>query len=185
MTVWELRCGDIDNYSMIVPVGADAAKFDAEGAPLDWPSRPIISYADSRSQKRKLPPRPVADVAEIGGAAFVLSRRAFEVLGPFLGQFGQLLEVQTFGGAEFRYFYNVTNIVKCVDIEASGKSDFGAVVDEVFYDINVPRSPAVFKDPSTAKIRMYTNDAGRELLERLAREHGLTGLECGAPTKLY
>lgn len=179
MKVWELRCGNVNDFSMIVPAGPDVSKFDVEGLPLDWMSRPVIEYADSRSRGKKK--RPVADVAAIGGGAFVLSPRAKEVLGPFLSQFGQLLEVQTFGGAEFRYCYNVTNLVQCVDIEASEKSDWGSLKREVFYDINVPRTPAVFKDPSTAAWRIYTNDPGRELLERLASETGLTGLEVGEP----
>lgn len=89
--------------------------------------------------------------------------------------------VQTFGGAEFRYFYNVTNLVKCVDVERSTKDETGFMEAEAFYDINVPREPAVFKDPTTAGYRMYTNDPGRELLEKLAAEAGLTGLECGEP----
>lgn len=179
MKVWELRCGSVNDFSMIVPAGPDASKFDVEGLPLDWMSRPVIEYADSRSRGKKK--RPVADVAAIGGGAFVLSPRAKEVLGPFLSQFGQLLEVQTFGGAEFRYFYNVTNLVQCVDIEASEKSDWGSLKREVFYDINVPRTAAVFKDLSTAAWRIYTNDPGRALLERLASEAGLTGLEVGEP----
>ena len=112
-----------------------------------------------------------------------MSSRALDVLGPFLGRFGQLLEVQTAGGAEFRHLYNVTQLVKCVDPERSEKSASGAVRSEVFYDLNVPRSAAVFKDPLTAGVRIYTNDPGRELIERLASEAGLTGIECGAPRR--
>lgn len=180
MKIWELRCGNVDDFSMVVPAGPDVPKFDVEGLPLHWFSPPVIEYADSRSRGKKK--RPVADVAAIGGGAFVLSPRANEVLGPFLSQFGQLLEVQRLGGAEFRYFYNVTNLVNCVDPKASEMSTWGSLKRESFYDINVPRSPAVFKDPSTAAWRMYTNDAGRALLERLATEAGLTGLEVGEPS---
>lgn len=179
MKVWELRCGNVNDFSMIVPAGPDVSKFDVEGKPLDWMSRPVVEYADSRSRGTKK--RPVADVAAIGGGAFVLSSRARDVLGPFLSQFGQLLEVQTSGGGEFRYFYNVTNLVDCVDLEASEKSDWGSLKKEAFYDINVPRSAAVFKDPRTAAWRMYTNEPGRELLLRLASEAGLTGLDVAEP----
>jgi len=175
--VWELRCGNVNDFSMIVPAGPDVSKFDVNGQPLDWMSRPVIEYADSRSRGKKK--RPVADVAAIGGGAFVLSPHAKEVLGPFLSQFGQLLEVQTAGGAEFRYFYNVTNLVPCVDLAASKKSDWGSLKKEAFDDAAVPRAAAVFKDPNTAAWRMYTNDAGREMLERLASEAALTGLEVG------
>jgi hypothetical protein len=178
MRVWELRCGDVDDYSVIVPSIEDAlaARFDVDGQPLDWLSPPVIEYADSRSRGQKK--RPVADVASAGAGAFFLSQKAVAALGPFLSKFGQLLPVQTEGGAEWRHFYNVTNIVKCVELSGA---ENGGIPDETFYDINVPREPAVFKDPLTAEYRMYVNDSGRELLEKLAAEAGLTGLECGEP----
>lgn len=179
MRVWELRAGDVDDYAMIVPVIEDVDKFDVNGGRLDWMSPPVIEYADSRSRGKKK--RPVADVATPGAGALVLSQRAVDVLGEFLGRFGQLLLVQTAGGAEFRYFYNVTNLVKCVDVERSEKDAIGSIAMEVFYDLNVPREPAVFKDPMTASTRLYTNESGRELLEKLATDAGLTGLECGEP----
>ena len=183
MNVWELRCANIDDYAMVVPSELDLLDglFEFDGHPLDWKSIPIVGYADSRSRGNHK--RPVADVATIGPGAFVLGARAFEVLGPFLGQFGQLLEVQTAGGQEFRHLFNVTNLVKCVDAERSEKSASGAVRSEVFYDINVPRIASVFKDPLTAAIRLYTNDPGRELIERLVSEAGLTGIECGEPRR--
>jgi len=179
MRVWELRAGDVDDFSMIVPAIEDVDKFDVNGQRLDWKSPSVIEYADSRSRSKKK--RPVADVATPGAGALVLSQRAVDALGEFLGRFGQLLLVQTAGGDEFRHFYNVTNVVRCVDVERSDKDATGAITTEAFYDINVPREPAVFKDPLTASTRLYTNDLGRELLERLARDAGLTGLECGEP----
>lgn len=179
MDVWEVQCADIDDYSMVVPSLEDIDKFDANGLPLDWMSPPVIEYADSRSRGKKK--RPVADVATGGAGSFFLSQKAVEALGQFLTKFGQLLLVQTEGGAEFRHFYNVTNLVKCVDIARSQRLASGAVIKEAFYDINVPREPAIFKDPSTAGYRIYTNTPGRELLEKLAAEAGLTGLACGEP----
>ncbi len=179
MRVWELRAGDVDDFAMIVPSLEDTHKFDVDGQRLHWLSPPVIEYADSRSRGKKK--RPVADVATPGAGALVLSQRAHDALGPFLTRFGQLLLVQTAGGTEFRHFYNVTNLVKCVDAERSEKDGTGALTMEVFYDLNVPREPAIFKDPSTASTRVYVNGPGRELLERLAAEAGLTGLECGEP----
>jgi hypothetical protein len=179
MRVWELRAGDVDDFAMIVPAIEDVDKFDVDGQRLDWKSPPVIEYADSRSRGKKK--RPVADVATPGAGALVLSQRAVDALGEFLGRFGQLLLVQTAGGGEFRHFYNVTNLVKCVDVERSDKDATGAITTEAFYDINIPREAAVFKDPLTASTRLYVNDPGRELLERLARDAGLTGLECGKP----
>ncbi len=184
MNVWELRCADINDYSMVVPASAQdlmEGLFDANGHALDWKSPLVVLYSDSRSRGKKK--RPVADVATPGPGALVLSERAFEVLGPFFSEFGQLLKVQTAGGAEFRYFYNVTNLVRCVDLEKSEKDETGAIEFESFYDINVPRKPAVFKDPETAAVRIYTNDAGKILIERLAAAAALTGIECGVPRR--
>jgi hypothetical protein len=178
MKVWELRCGDVEDFAMIVPSLEDAVafRFQVNGQPLDWMSPPVIEYADSRSRGKKK--RPVADVATGGPGSFFLSQKAVEALGPFLSKFGQILPVQTAGGADWRHFYNVTNLVRCVQLSGA---EGGGVPVETFYDINVPREPAVFKDPQTAKYRMYVNEPGRELLERLAAEAGLTGLECGDP----
>jgi hypothetical protein len=132
---------------------------------------PVIEYADNRSQGKMK--RPSADVATPGAGALILSQRAVDALSEFLGRFRQLLLVQTAGGAEFRHVYNVTNLVK-----RSEKDATGAITTEFFYDISVPCEPAVFKDPLTASTRLYVNDPGRDLLERLAAE---AGLACGEP----
>ena len=42
---------------------------------------------------------------------------------------------------------------------------------------------AVFKDPLMAQIRIYVNDAGKALIEKIASEAGLTGIECGPPQR--
>jgi hypothetical protein len=185
MNIWELRCANINDYSVVVPTSdLDLLEgvFDINGKPLQWTFIPIIKYADDRA-KGKQKPRPVADVANFGPGAFVLNAKAKEALGSFLEQFGQLLEVQTPGGAEFRWLYNVTNLVKCIDLERSEKSETGGLRAEVFYDINVPRTAAVFKDPSTAGVRMYVNDPGKDLIERIVSESGLSGVECGVPQR--
>ena len=171
MRVWELRAGDVDNFAMIVPSPEDTDKFDVDGHRLHWLSPPVIEYADSRSRGKKK--RPVADVATPGAGALVLSKRAHDALGPFLARFGQLLLVQTAGGGEFRHFYNVTNFVKCVNAERSEKDGTGALANEVFYDLNVPREPAVFKDPLTA--------SEREELEALFRAYYLINHEDDDP----
>jgi hypothetical protein len=182
--VWEVRCANINDYSMVVPAFVQDVMdglFDAEGKPLDWKSPLVIKYSDSRSRGKKK--RPVADIATPGPGALVLSDRAYQVLGPFFGEFGQLLQVQTEGRAEFRYFYNVTNIVKCVDVARSEKDEAGAIDLEAFYDINIPRQASVFKDPETAAVRIYTNDAGKAMIERMAAEAALTGIECAEPKR--
>jgi hypothetical protein len=184
MKVWELRCANINDYPTVV-ASREAlfdGVFDIDGSPLDWKAAPVVEYNDYKSRRKKTL-RPMADVSVMGVGALVLNQRAHEVLASFFEQFGQLLPIQTAGGAEWRWFYNVTNLVKCVDMATSEKSATGVLSSEAFYDINVPRHPAVFKDPQTAKMRIYVNDPGKSLIDGLVAEAGLTGIECAEPKR--
>ncbi|GLQ94430.1 hypothetical protein GCM10007901_33820 [Dyella acidisoli] len=49
----------------------------------------------------------------------VINERAKEAPESFLSKFGQLQELDCEGTGEIRYFYNVTNVVPCADIEHS------------------------------------------------------------------
>ena len=111
--------------------------------------------------------------------ALVLDAKAKLALGSFLSKFGQLLELHH--GGETLWFYNVTNIVKCVDEAKSEHDENGMITAEAFDESNVPKGAAVFKDPKMGIIRIYVNDAGRAEIERLSSEAGLTGIECGTP----
>ena len=180
MKVWQLRCANVNDFSMIVPAMESRLEglfSHIDGRSIDWAYPPVVEYSDARSRGKKK--RPVADVGAMQPGVLILSERAENALGPFLGQFGQMLKVQTSGGADFRFLYNVTNLVKCIDMERSEKTPSGAIWNEVFYDINIPRSASIFKDPSTAMRRIYTNDAGKSMIDQLATEAGLTGIECG------
>ena len=44
-------------------------------------------------------------------------------------------------------------------------------------EAKITSRPALFKDPKTVRVRNYLNDAGKELIEKLAREAGITGLD--------
>jgi hypothetical protein len=132
---------------------------------------------ESRKKKQK----PRADVITFVPGALVLNERAKAALGPFLSQFGQLLEMHC--GGETLYFYNVVNLVDCVDAARSEKCESGEIEMEAFDESNVPVEPSVFKDPLTASVRIYVNDAGRRAVERIVAEAGLTGLECGPPQR--
>ena len=112
--------------------------------------------------------------------ALVLSGRAEQVLGPFFARFGQLLELEC-PGAEIRYYYNVTNLVDCVDANRSEKSKLGRIISEVFVESRVPTDPAIFKDPATALSRIYVNDGGKRLIEDLVSQAQLTGVAVGVP----
>jgi hypothetical protein len=111
--------------------------------------------------------------------ALVLDAKAKLALGSFLSKFGQLLELHH--GGETLWFYNVTNIVPCVNEEKSTRDENGMITAEALDESKVPKEPAVFKDPKMGVIRIYINDSGRAEIERLASDAGLTGIECGTP----
>jgi hypothetical protein len=177
MSVWELRNANVNDHAVLVlPVedeDIDVDKvFGGNGESLNWRrKRRLDVFVDKRRKKAK----PRADVSAFLPGAFVLNDRAFAALGNFLGQFGQLLQLSVDGQIE--YFYNVTNVVRCVDASRSQKYPEGTISKEAFDEMAVPRAAAVFKDPSTAPVRIYVNDAGKAALTTLVEEGGLTGLE--------
>lgn len=189
MTIWELRYASVNDYSPVVPLDKGdmrAHLFDVTGKPLNWGKVPRVGFADSSRKKHKRPP---ADVSYMVPAALVLSPRAHAVLSPFLSPFGQFLELRSETGLDprhfyneaepgTRYFYNVTHLVRCVDVERSERNDFGDIVMEVIDLANVPAEATVFKDPATADARIYINDAGKAIVDALVASAGLTGIIC-------
>ena len=180
MSVWELRAGAINDYAPVVPSDMDdivAGKFDIDGAPKDWMSRPCVEFdVEARRKKQK----PAADVSMFFPGTVVFSQEARAALGGFLSRFGQLLEVDLLGG-NFRYLYNVTNLIECVDRERTTRTASGTLKKVAFDLSKVPEEPCVFKDPMTAQLHIYVNDAARKLLEQWARDAGLTGIEIAKP----
>lgn len=179
MTVWELRYTSVNDYAMVVSLDDHdslAGRFRIDGTPKNWTDRPLVGFADSTRRKNKRPP---ADVSAMVPGVLILSERAKDAIGPFLSQFGQLLELDCEGTGEIRYFYNVTNVVQCVDVEHSQKTQLGDVKMESFNESQVLKEAAVFKDPSTLKVRIYINDAGKAIIDPLIASAKLTGIECG------
>ncbi|MBD8879571.1 hypothetical protein IHE49_03645 [Rhodanobacter sp. 7MK24] len=179
MTIWELRCASVNDYAMAVPLNpgdVSAGLFRIDGKPLEWKRPPRIGFADST---RKNHERPPADVSAMVPGAMVLNAHAHAVLAPFLSAFGQLLELDSEGAPGPRFFYNVTHLVRCVDVEHSEKNELGRIRREVFDLSKVPAEAAVFKDPATARSRIYVNDAGKAVIDQLIASTGLSGIECG------
>lgn len=182
MAIWELRCGSVNEFAAIVSRDYDNIEdelFDTDGRPKDWKDRPLVGYA---VDKRKKAQKPRADVSLLLPGALVLNARASAALGPFLSKFGQLMELDCEG--EPRWFFNATNLVACVDKDRSEKFEDGGIMLEALDESKAPKDAAVFKDPSTAPVRIYVNDAGKRAIEKLATDAGLTGIECGAPKPL-
>jgi len=185
MAVWEIRPGDMaDRPVLVAGDKTDVAKgvFDMDGHAKDWMHRPPVEFF-SRSKKRLREP---ANVMPFVAGTVVLDAKARLAIGGFLSRFGQLLELHhgTATGEEVFYAFNCTNIVACVDQKKTVRDEFGTIQVEAFDDAKVPVEAAVFKDPSTAAVRIYVNDEGKRLLEQWASEAALTGLEIVLPERL-
>jgi hypothetical protein len=182
MAIWELRCASVNDFASIVSRDFNNVEdelFDTDGSPKDWKDRPLVGYAvDKRKKKQK----PRADISLLLPGALVLNGRAREALGPFLSQFGQLLELDCDG--EPRWFFNATNLVACVDKDRSEKFEDCGIKLEAFDESKAPKEAAVFKDPLTALVRIYVNDAGKAEIARLSSAFSLAGIECGPPRPL-
>ena len=179
--IWELRCAKVNSFAPLVAVDrADsrAGMFATKGAVQDWKHRPAVAFFVEPKKKTQ---KPRANVIYMKHGALVLDAKAKLALGAFLSKFGQLLELHL--GGETLWFYNVTNMVACVDVEKSERDETGMITAEAFDEAKVPRDAAVFKDPVMAPIRIYVNGAGRTEIERIVSDAGLTGIECGSPQR--
>lgn len=171
----------MNDFAMLVNIDdqdGDAGMFEARGEPADWMHRPAVEFIADRKRKKQ---KPRADVIAFVPGALVLNEKAKVALGPFLSQFGQLLELHC--GGEILYFFNATTLIDCIDVERSEKRRSGSIAMEAFNESNVPQEAAVFKDRRMASVRIYVNDAGRKEIERIVADAGLTGIECGPPQR--
>lgn len=174
MNIWELKTDSPDIYAPLVASDAQARSriFIFDGTAREWKRRPAVEVFQEERKKVQL---PRADVSLMLAGSIVLNQKALDALGEFLGQFGQFLEAKVDGVVE--YFYNVTNVVDCIDLEASQRRSSGSIVKEVFRSEALPDGPAVFKDPRTVRNRIYVNEEGKAILEACAAAANLTGLE--------
>lgn len=184
MTVWEFKPGNVNDYAPLVFMSdkdIDSGMFDAEGEVLSWTRKPKIKVFVEPGKKKA---QPLADISALIPGALALNDKAKAALEPFLSRFGQLLEMDCNG--EPRWFYNVTNVVPCIDEERSEKRPTGALSKEEFLQNKVPAEATVFKDPLTARVKIYVNDSAKSTLERLIAEASLVGaafVEPGPPPK--
>ena len=184
MTIWELKNGSMNDVaSLVYGDQADLAAdtFGGDGRVLKWSERPRVSLLVEPRQKK---PKPRVDISALRPGALVLNERAKHALGEFLSQFGQLLELDLEGSTE--WFYNVTNVIDCIDLERSEKRASGTIAKEVFVEAKLPVQPVIFKVPQTARAKIYANDAAKSLLEDLLSRDRISGsafAEPGAPVR--
>jgi hypothetical protein len=175
MTVWQLYTGLSEKVATLVVPEEDRGiasmkRFGGDGSPLRWRKPPRLE-AYSYGRKK---PMPLGDLGPFLPGALVLGEKAYAALGPFLSEFGQLLPLDVDGFPH--WFFNVTNVIPCIDKAGSEPYAGGTIDKEAFIDAAVPRQASVFKDPVTARARIYVNDAGKQALEEAATKGKVKGL---------
>ncbi|HTV87031.1 MAG TPA: hypothetical protein VME63_16645 [Dyella sp.] len=145
-------------------------QFSDDGSMMRWNRRPKLQpYVDKKRKKQK----PRADISPFRPGSLALNAKAHDALGDFLGQFGQLLEIDVLG--EVEYYYNVTNVIASVDLDRSDVVPGGFVKKPAFNESSIPAQATVFKDAAVLS-SIYVNDAAKfELEERIAAS-GITGM---------
>ncbi len=170
--LWEMTPSGAKNYSVYVYVNQeDGYSFMGvtNGKPLNWGKtleiQPFI-------EKRKKIQKPSPDIGHLTVGSIILNRKAYLALKDLLQKFGEFIEVDCLG--EPRYFYNITNLISCVDVQGSEKIE-SAVVAAKFLQEAIPVDIQVFKDPSTLH-HMYLTQAARDEIEKIIAENNLSGL---------
>jgi hypothetical protein len=150
---------------------ATSGMFDVSGESSTWAGTPKVEAFVEAGKKL---PKPQADVSALTPGALAMNGKAKSALEPFLGKFGQFLEMDCEG--EARWFHNVTNVISCIDEANFAKRPSGSISKEAFFEGEVPRGAVVFKDPLTAPASLYVTEAGKTRLEEMVAKVGITGL---------
>ena len=177
MAIWEIRPGDGQGRPVLVASDKQDMRervFVTDGTTRDWAHRPPVEFYTRAPKKKQREP---ANVMPFAGGTFVLDAKARAAIGGFMSRFGQLLELHRTGDGETLYMFNCTNVIGCVDMGASRRSEDGRIVLETIDESKVPSEPAVFKAPETARVRNYANDAAKSVLEEWIKDAGITGLD--------
>lgn len=179
MQVWKWN-GASNGFTTLLPMRDDellGGVFTADGTPKTWSKPPQVRPGIEHSKKDQ---RPLGDLSFVMGASIVLNEKARVALEDFLAPFGQFLELDMVdetglgGGDQRLYFYNVTNVIDCIDFDRS-ETDGKKVIKPAFVPGGVPADPQVFKDPLRKKMDIYLNEAAHAQLTGLIDRAGLRG----------
>ncbi len=179
MQIWNWN-GAANGFTTLLPVRDEdilTGVFTADGTSKTWDTRPQVMPGIEMVKKKQ---HPLGDLSFVMGASVVLNERAYAALKAFLEPFGQFLELDMVdetgigGGNQRLYFYNVTNIINCIDFDRS-ETEGKKVIKPAFMPGAVPAGAQVFKDPLRKKMDIYLNEAAQAELSRLMTEAGLRG----------
>jgi hypothetical protein len=172
MAVWELVAVSNDLTQFVATNGEDvnSQTFHTNGEPKTWLTRPQLTVF---IEKRRKKPKPLGDVSFILPGSVILNQKAHAALHEFLGRFGQFLGTECDG--EIFYFYNVTNIISCID-PANSQLLGPALFKADFHADAAPQDAQVFKDPLKLKTSIYVSEVAKAVLDRLIADGHLTGI---------
>jgi len=169
-----------ENYECAIPVGDGdtGAMIDLDGTPHASKWRPIeLELCDANdTDTRKLKKRPLpADLPASGsGRQLVLKQRAYDAVGAFLSDFGELLPARA--GTEPLWVFNCTTNIAAFDLDRSDvqylkntKRVF-RVMKYVFHADRLPARGVFFIEGLRMTPLFYMEDA----VEHFKR-HKLTG----------
>lgn len=182
MSVWEITNFLTNTVALVGP--SPEVQFDPDlsesfwaqfenrvpGAPLHWNARPELAVLPKEG-RRKLPPR--ADVSPFTATGLVVNEKVHTALGDLLARFGQLLEINVEGRTE--YYYNVTNVLSCIDRE---HSEFDGPYAEVpvFLGAQIPSVPCIFIEPAIHG-RIFVNDAAKNAMAEIIAANKISGMD--------
>lgn len=179
MELWNWN-GAANGFTTLVPVRDEdilTGVFTADGTSKAWTSRPQVMPGIERLKKKQ---SPLGDLSFVMGASVVLNEKAHAALEGFLRPFGQFLELDMIdetgigGGDQRLYFYNVTNVIPCIDFDRS-ETEGKKVLRPAFNSDAIPVGVQVFKDPFRKKMDIYLTAGARDELTRLIHTNGLRG----------
>ena len=182
MGIWKFNSTSNDYTPFLYLNDEDMAQriFMTDGTPKNWPVPPKCRpYVEKHKRKKQM---PLADLAYISPGTILLNGKADKALKDFLLPFGQLLEVECMneGGllgrkvSEPYYFYNVTNIIPCIDYENSEKIET-SIQKEAYFPDRIPTDVQIFRDPVRLRIQIYLSEPAKEQFVKLITDAGLVG----------
>lgn len=179
MTVWEITnkwANDVAGVTHADDIEFDSVgsarfwqQFEGFGSSLQWSTRPRLATIEYEGRKKN---RPRADVSPFTSPGLILNAKVHDTLGEFLSRFGQLLEVDVDGKAE--YYYNVTNVLACLDREKSEK-EAHYIERPVFHESRIAETPVIFVEPELPG-RIFVNEGAKKILENGIAESGIIGM---------
>ena len=178
MTIWEITHPRMNEVSPLVRTAEDMQnphfqkQFGGDGSKLQWLKRPKLTVKVEKG-KKKQKQKPRSDVSPFTAPGLVFNDKVRGALGDFLRKFGQVLEIEVDDGVE--YYYNVTQVVPCIDEGRSEKYPEGSIAKAVFDESKLPAEPLVFIDP-LMRGSIYVNDSAKAELERLIQQANITGM---------